>query len=506
MTTRDDQDTHGTHDDGETREYRYRYKYLHKYGDLGPAGKSAEPPRRSSAADADDRGDAGADASDASGKQERDDRARSADRDQDKNKDKDDNAGTDAEDDPEDDAKDEDDPDEKRRSKRKKIIVIGSIAAVFVLAGIAWLLLEWLVFSKRETTDDAYVKGDQVTISSRVPGTVVSVAVEETDPVHAGQVLVRLDPADAQANLLQARGKLAQAVREARTQQAKAAQADAAVVQRQAQYEAQREAYARRHPLLDRHAVSREQVRNSEHQMQAARAALEEARRQAAAAHAQVDGLSIRQFPAVVQARAAFRTAWINGGRDAIVSPIDGVAAERQVQVGQHVQPGQRLLTVVPLSHLWVDANFKEGQLTHLRIGQPAEMTTDLYPDVTFHGQVIGLNAGTGSAFSLLPAENATGNWIKVVQRLPVRISLDPKALQKHPLRIGLSVDVKVDTHHRDGAVLRATPSPRGDASTSVYQREQAEADRAAEAIIQANLDPSTGTVSPTRASASSGR
>jgi membrane fusion protein (multidrug efflux system) len=476
MTASDDHDPRDVADDT-PREYRYRYKYLHKYGDLGPVARGADRDDHSRAdgADPDDAGDDRRGHATGSGQGGDGDKNEKNEKNEKKDKDKDDDG-------------DDESPEDRRKSRRKKILVIGSIAVVFVLAGIVWLLLEWLVFSQRETTDDAYVKGDQVAIASRIPGTVVAVAVEETDPVHAGQVLVRLDPADAEASLLQARGKLAQAVRQARVAEARAGQADAAVVQREAQYESVREAYARRHPLLDRHAVSREQVRDAEHRMRAASAALAEARKQAAAAHAQVDGVDIRQLPAVVQARAAFRTAWIDSSRNAIVSPVDGVAAKREVQVGQHVQPGQRLLTVVPLSHLWVDANFKEGQLTHLRIGQPAELTTELYPDVTFHGQVVGLNAGTGSAFSLLPAENATGNWIKVVQRLPVRISLDPRDLRRHPLRLGLSAEVKVDTHDRDGAVLRLTPGPHAVTDTAVYAREQAQADREAEAIIEANL------------------
>ncbi|HEX7814302.1 efflux RND transporter periplasmic adaptor subunit, partial [Dyella sp.] len=343
------------------------------------------------------------------------------------------------------------------------------------------------VFSQRETTDDAYVHGDMVTISSRVPGTVVEIAVEETERVHAGQVLIRLDPADAQVSLMNAEGQLAQAVREAQQRIQQAAQADAAVAQRRAQYETERDNYRRRHPLVEQHAVAPEEAETTQRQMQAAKAALDQAEREAAGAHAQVDGTDVHSFPAVVQARSQFRNAWINNSRDAIVSPIDGFAARRQVQVGQRIQPGQDLLTVVPLSDLWVDANFKENQLQNIRIGQPVEITTDIYSDVTYHGKVVGLNAGTGSAFSLLPAENATGNWIKVVQRLPVRISLDPKELTKHPLRIGLSTYVNVDTHDRDGATLADRPREHPLASTAVYEREVNEADQKAEDIIARN-------------------
>lgn len=373
------------------------------------------------------------------------------------------------------------------KAKRKKVIILSIIAAVFILAGLVWLLLQIFVFSKRETTDDAYVKGDMVTISSRIAGTVIEVAVEETERVHRGQVLIKLDPVDARVSLMNAEGQLAQAVREAQARMQQANQADAAIPQRRAQYEQARDEYNRRHPLLERRAVSAEEVDTGKRQMQQALAALQAAEREAAAAHAQVDGTTVEDFPAVMQARAQFRNAWVNNGRNAIVSPIEGYAARRQVQVGQRIQPGQDLLTVVPLSDLWIDANFKETQLENIRIGQPVTVTTDMYSDVEYHGKVVGLNAGTGSAFSLLPAENATGNWIKVVQRLPVRVSLDANELNRHPLRLGLSADVKVDTHERGGRVLAETPRNKPLASTDVYAQEMDRADERAEEIIRAN-------------------
>jgi len=376
---------------------------------------------------------------------------------------------------------------EDPKARRKKVIILSAIAAVFVLAGLAWLLLYIFVFSQRETTDDAYVKGDMVTISSRIAGTVVEVAVEETDRVHQGQVLVKLDPVDARVALMNAEGQLAQAVREAQARMQQANQADAAIPQRRAQYEQARDEYNRRHPLLERRAVSAEEVDTGKRQMQQALAALQAAEREAAAAHAQVDGTTVEDFPAVIQARAQFRNAWVNNGRNAIVSPIEGYAARRQVQVGQRIQPGQDLLTVVPLSDLWVDANFKETQLEHIRIGQPVKITTDMYSDVEYRGTVVGLNAGTGSAFSLLPAENATGNWIKVVQRLPVRVAINADDLRKHPLRIGLSTYVNVDTHDRNGRVLAETPRDKPLASTNVYEQEMDRADERAQEIICAN-------------------
>jgi membrane fusion protein, multidrug efflux system len=426
--------------------YRYRYKYLYKYGET------------------DEKDD---------GKQDEGNEQH-----KDKDQDKDDN-------------KDKQQDDKKK--KRKRIIVLSIIGGVFVLVGLIWLLLYIFVFSLRETTDDAYVRGDLVTISPRVPGTVVEIAVDETERVHAGQVLVRLDPADAQVALMNAAGQLAQAVRDAQQSVQQAAEADAVVMQREAQYQTQLDQYQRRFPLEGTHAVAPEEVFNANREMRAAMAALEQARRQAAAAHARVDGTDVHTFPAVIQARSQFRNAWINNNRNAIVSPIDGYASRRQVQVGQRVQPGQDLLTIVPLSELWIDANFKETQLQNIRIGQPVSITTDIYSHVTYHGKVIGFNAGTGAAFSLLPPENATGNWIKVVQRLPVRVSIDARELAKHPLWVGLSTYVDVDTHDRNGRMLSDQIRHKPLMSTDVYEREVREADQHAEAIIRANLVNAAG-------------
>jgi membrane fusion protein (multidrug efflux system) len=444
-------------------DYRYRYKYLYKYGSEKPDEKKQQASDESKDGKDNDKG-------------KDDDKGKNEDKAEDGKQDKDDKKEG-----------EEKSPEEKRKQKRKRFIVMGIIAGVIVLAALIWLLLYLFVFSKRQTTDDAYVRGDMVTISSRVPGTVVEIAVDETERVRAGQVLIRLDPADAAVTLMNAEGQLAQAVRNAQQSLQQAAEADAAVVQRRAQYETERDDYQRRFPLVGAHAVSKEEAYNAGRQMRAAYAALQQAQRQAAAAHAQVDGTDVRTFPAVVQARAQFRNAWINNNRNAIVSPIDGIASRRQVQVGQRVQPGQDLLTIVPLADLWIDANFKETQLQDLRVGQPVKITTDIYSHVTYHGKVVGFNAGTGSAFSLLPAENATGNWIKVVQRLPVRISLDPREIEKNPLMIGLSTYVNVDTHDHGGTMLQTQIRNKPLMSTDVYEREVKEADEKAQAIVLAN-------------------
>ena len=376
-----------------------------------------------------------------------------------------------------------------RNGKRRALLV--GITLAFIAAGIAWYLLWTLVWSQREVTEDAYVAGNQVMVSAQVPGTVVALLVDDTQRVEAGDVLVRLDSTDAEVALAKARSALANAVRQVRQQSAMAAQSDAAVAARRLDLARARADLARRAPLLADKAIAPEEVAHARTAVEVAASALDLAMRQGEAAHALVDGTGVADNAAVQQARAAFNEAWINAARNQIVAPVSGYIAQRSVQVGSRVQPGQSLMTVIALNDLWVDANFKESQLAHIRIGQPATVETDLYgSDVTFRGRVAGLAAGTGSAFALLPPQNASGNWIKVVQRVPVRIELDPGQLAKMPLRIGLSTHVRVDTHVRSGSVLPAAAPAAPVAETPVFTVDLAGAEAEADAIIAANQPP----------------
>jgi membrane fusion protein (multidrug efflux system) len=367
--------------------------------------------------------------------------------------------------------------------RRKFLLVIGSAFAILALA---WVLYWLLVLSQRETTNDAYVVGDQVAVAAQTAGTVVNVLAEETQRVEAGQVLVQLDPTDSQVALAHAAGTLALSVRQIRQQGASAEQSDANILSRQLDLQWAQAELARREPLLAQHAIAPEELRELESKVALAQAGLQAAQRQSRAVHALVDGVPAELNPAVQEARAGYLQAWIAASRATVRSPVAGYVARRNVQAGQQVSSGQSLFTIVPLDKLWVEANFKEGQLRALRIGQPVRISSDLYGGaVAYHGRIAGLGVGTGAAFSLLPAQNASGNWIKVVQRVPVRIALEANELVRHPLRIGLSTTVNVDTNDRRGASLAAAPDTRAIASTAIYAADLQAAEQSADAVIR---------------------
>jgi len=386
-------------------------------------------------------------------------------------------------------------------ARRKGLI---AIAAVVLIAGGGYLA--WQHFSTpNESTDNAYVQANVVQITPQIGGTVLSIDADDTDHVTAGETLVRLDPADAKVALQQAEAALAQTVRQVRglygnnstlTAQIAARQAD--VARMRADVAKAQEDVDRRKPLLASGAVGKEefehaaaQLRSAKSAMAAAQSALDAAREQLTTSQTMTEGTDVQDHPSVAQAAAKVREAYLNVQRVELPAPVEGYVARRSVQVGQRVQAGSPLMAVVQLNDAWVDANFKEGQLRNLRIGQPAELTADVYGDkVVFHGKVVGLGAGTGSAFSLLPAQNATGNWIKVVQRVPVRIALDPEELKQHPLRVGLSMDVEVNTSDLTGPMLAGadTPSVTNGHTTSVFDTQNSEADADVQRIIAANL------------------
>ena len=379
-----------------------------------------------------------------------------------------------------------------KRLNRRRWLLRG-LVAVIVIVAIIWALYHFLVGRWYESTDDAYVNGNVVQITPQVPGTVISIGADDNDYVREGQPLVKMDPSDADVALEQAEAALAQTVRKVRglystvhTSKADVAAREAVVKQAQADFQ-------RRKGLAASGAISAEELAHARDALTTAESALAAAQAELATTSALVSDTEIATHPDVKAAAAKVRAAWLNDQRMTLVAPVSGYVAKRTVQVGQRVQPGTPLMAVVPLHQLWVDANFKETQLTDMRIGQPVTLTSDIYGgSVTYHGKVAGLGIGTGSAFSLLPAQNASGNWIKIVQRLPVRISIDPKDLDKHPLRVGLSMDVSVNLHDQSGPMLSQQPVLHPVFSTDVYARSKAEADQLIDKIIHENSGPVT--------------
>ncbi|MEQ9888945.1 multidrug efflux MFS transporter periplasmic adaptor subunit EmrA [Pectobacterium zantedeschiae] len=359
----------------------------------------------------------------------------------------------------------------QRNKKRQRKRVLSLLTFIFVVLGCAWLVYWFLVLRHHQSTDDAYVAGNQIQIMAQVTGSVTHVNVDNTDFVKQGQVLVELDPTDAQQTFERAKTALANSVRQTHQLIINSKQYQANIELRQTELNKAQSDLSRREALGSANAIGREEVQHARDAVATAKAALEVARQQYQANQAMILDTPLEKQPAIQQASVEMRDAWLALQRTKIVSPIDGYISRRSVQIGARISSTSALMAVVPANHLWVDANFKETQLANMRIGQPATVIADIYgDDVVYQGKVVGLDMGTGSAFSLLPAQNATGNWIKVVQRLPVRIEIDPKQVAEHPLRIGLSALVNVDTANTEGSALaetsRTTPAYQSDALT----------------------------------------
>ena len=343
-------------------------------------------------------------------------------------------------------------PDSKK-GKRKGALLL--LTLLFIIIAVAYGVYWFLVLRHYEETDDAYVAGNQVQIMAQVSGSVTKVWADNTDYVQKGDPLVTLDQTDAQQAFEKAQTQLAASVRQTRQQMINSKQLQASIeVKKTALSQAQTD-LNRRIPLGAANLIGREELQHARDTVASAQAELDVAIQQYNANQAIVLGTKLEQQPAVLQAATEVRNAWLALQRTKIVSPISGYVSRRSVQPGAQISSTTPLMAVVPATNLWIDANFKETQLAHMRIGQPATVISDIYgDDVKYTGKVVGLDMGTGSAFSLLPAQNATGNWIKVVQRLPVRIELDEKQLAEHPLRIGLSTLVEVNTTDRGGEML----------------------------------------------------
>lgn len=370
-----------------------------------------------------------------------------------------------------------------------KISPSKTVAIAALLAGSA-LVAWWLLApSDHAVTEDAYVEGNVVQVTPQLNGSVTAIGADNTDYVKAGQVLVQLNQVDAQLALARAEAQLARSVRQVRAQFASASQGRANIVLRRADLARAQTDLARRSSLAGSGAVSGEDISHAEDAVRTARAALTVAEQQSLSSSALTDQTSVASHPDVLAASAQLRDAWVAAHRTTLRAPVSGLVTRRNVQLGQRVAAGTALMSIVPPEQMWVSANFKESQLTGIRIGQPVELRADVYgKTVRYHGRVAGLDAGTGSAFALLPAQNATGNWIKVVQRVPVRIALDARELAAHPLKIGLSMRVAVDTTQRSGALAASTASGRPAWRTAVFDGELEQAAHRAGQVIAANM------------------
>ena len=370
---------------------------------------------------------------------------------------------------------------------KRRVLLIGVIG-LFLLGGVAYSAY-WLLHGRwHETTDDAYVGGNLVQITPQVAGTVLSIYADDTDYVKDGQTLVALDKADARVMLEQAEAQLAKTVRSVRTLRATSTEGEANVAQRRAELRKAEQDLARRRAVEASGAVSGEELQHAIDTLNAARAALQAGEHQFAAQRALVDRTGVHDHPDVLAAAARVREAYLALSRTELPAPTAGFVARRSVQIGQRVAPGNVLMTVAPLEEVWVDANFKENQLANLRPGQPVALVADAYGGaVTYHGRVQGFSAGTGAAFALLPAQNASGNWIKVVQRVPVRVALDRKELAEHPLQIGLSMKVDVDTHDRSAGRLQRVERQTPAYETRAFASVDPQANERIERIIAEN-------------------
>ena len=382
---------------------------------------------------------------------------------------------------------------------RRKALTGVSIA---VLIGLTWGGYEWYIGRHEESTDNAYVQGNVIQITPQIGGTVTAILADDTDFVKAGSPLVQLDPADAKVALDQAEANLGQAVRQVRTLYANNGMLSAQIGVREsdiakAQTEIGRatDDLNRRQSLVGNGAVSKEELNHAQSQLANAQNALASAQAGVVTARAQLtsnqaltEGTRIESHPSVMAAAAKVREAYLALHRAALPAPVDGYVAKRTVQLGQRVAAGTPLMSIIPLNQLWVDANFKEIQLRNIRIGQPVTLTADVYGNkVEYKGTVAGMGAGTGAAFALLPAQNATGNWIKVVQRVPVRVALDPQQVAAHPLRVGLSMEALVDVTDQSGKTLADAPRSTPSAQTQVYAALDDQAGAEVNRVIAAN-------------------
>ena len=373
-------------------------------------------------------------------------------------------------------------------NQRKRKLWLSGLAILVILVGLGVWGWHELYGRWSESTDDAYVNGNVVEITPLVAGTVVRIGADDGDLVHEGQVLLNFDPSDSLVGLQSAEANLARTVRQVRGLFSNVSGTKAQVAAQKVAVQKAQDNFNRRKNLAASGAISQEELSHARDDLASAQSALRNNEQQLDTTSALVDNTAIANHPDVLAAAAQLRQAYLEHARTTLIAPVTGYVAKRTVQLGQRVQPGTALMAVIPLNQLWIDANFKETQLDKMRIGQPVEIESDLYgSNVKYSGTVDSIGAGTGSAFALLPAQNATGNWIKIVQRVPVRIHINADELAQHPLRIGLSTTVDVNLHDQSGPVLAQQPPQKAMFTTNVYEQQLAEADTLISRLIESN-------------------
>jgi membrane fusion protein (multidrug efflux system) len=379
-------------------------------------------------------------------------------------------------------------PDQKKpQSGKRKILLLG-LALLVIVCGLAVWAWHQFYGQWSESTDDAYVNGNVVEITPLTTGTVISIAADDGDLVREGQVLLQFDPSDAEVGLQSAEANLGKVVRQVRGLYSNVDGIKAQLAAQRAEVQKAQDNYSRRRNLAASGAISQEELSHAKDDLTSAQSALTHIQQQLASNVALVDDTEVSSHPDVKAAAAQLRQAYLANARTTLLAPVTGYVAKRSVQLGQRVQPGTPTMAVIPLDQLWIDANFKETQLGKMRIGQPVEITTDLYgSDVKYSGTIDSLGAGTGSAFALLPAQNATGNWIKIVQRVPVRVHINADELAQHPLRVGLSTTVDVNLHDQSGPVLAQQPPRQATFTTDIYAGQLAQADALIAQLIHDN-------------------
>ena len=360
---------------------------------------------------------------------------------------------------------------------------------ILLVLGVSWLAYWFYYLQYHQSTDDAYANGNMVNINSAVPGTVIAFYTDDTDYVEEGQLIAQLDPTDYQIRYEKELATLASVTLQVRQLYDNILVSIANRDSKKALSEKAQFDYENRNQLIQTHAVTNEDFVHSKDDFLVAQLALRQAEYQLQLAINAVGETTPEKHPMIEQQKGTVRTAYYNLNHCSIYAPTTGYVAQRVINVGESVSTGRNMMAIIPIDYVWVDANFKETQLTHMRIGQPATVWFDLYgSSVQYEGKVLGIASGSGSVFSLIPPQNATGNWIKIVQRLPVRISLDPKTVKEFPTRLGISAEVNVDISNRELPMLAPIPSTKIVDSTKVFKIDLTELEATMDKIVLTNL------------------